>query len=68
MRTRTKNQNDVGTPRVPVLDEQMCQLMPITPARARLLMKQGKASAYHDMLGIFCMILHEERPNNRSLC
>jgi len=68
MQSNTKNQNDVGTPRVPVLDEQMCQLMPTTPARARLLLKQGKASAYHNKLGIFCIILHEEKePNNQPL-
>lgn len=67
MQSNTKNQNGVGTPRVPVLDEQMCQLMPTTPVRARLLLKQGKASAYHNKLGIFCMILHEEKEPNKPL-
>lgn len=68
MRSNAKNQNDVGTPRVPVLDEQMCQLVPIAPARARLLLKRGMASAYHNKLGIFLMILQEEKePNDQPL-
>lgn len=42
--------------------------MPATPARARLLLKQGKAKPYWNKLGIFCIILtYEVQPDNQDL-
>ena len=42
--------------------------MPTTPARARLLFKQGKAKPYWNKLGIFCIILtYEVKPANQDL-
>jgi hypothetical protein len=38
----------------------MKPLMPTTPERARHLLDQGKASAYWNKLGIFCIILKKE--------
>ena len=46
--------------RVPVLDTHRNQLMPTTPTRARLLLKQGRARPYWNKLGIFCIILTYE--------
>lgn len=46
--------------RIPVLDKNLKPLMPTMPVRARLLLKQGKARAYRNKLGIFCIILKEE--------
>ena len=46
--------------RIPVLDKNLKPLMPTTPARARLLLKQGKAKAYRNKLGVFCIILKED--------
>ena len=52
--------------RVPVLDTRRKQLMPTTPVRARLLLKQGKAKPYWNKLGIFCIILtYEVEPDNQ---
>lgn len=68
MQTNTNNKIDLGTPRVPVLDSDMKPLMPTTPSRARFLMEQGKASAYRNKLGVFCIILHQAKePNNQPL-
>jgi hypothetical protein len=54
--------------RVPVLDAQKHPLMPTTPARARLLLDRGQASAYWSKLGIFCIILKKNViPNNQNL-
>jgi len=54
--------------RIPVLDNKMRPLMPTTPARARLLLKRGKAKAYRNKLGIFCIILKEEiEPDNQKI-
>jgi hypothetical protein len=54
--------------RVPVLDTHRTPLMPATPARARLLLKQGKAKPYWNKLGIFCIILtYEVQPDNQPL-
>jgi len=54
--------------RVPVLDTRRKQLMPTTPVRARLLLKQGKAKPYWNKLGIFCIILtYEVEPDNQPL-
>ncbi len=54
--------------RIPVLDNKKKPLMPTTPARARLLLKQGKASAYWNKLGIFCIILKKEiAPDNQKI-
>ncbi|NLA39666.1 MAG: hypothetical protein GX882_09915, partial [Methanomicrobiales archaeon] len=39
--------------RVPVMDNHRRPLMPTTPKRARLLLKQGKARPYWNKLGIF---------------
>ncbi|MDD3934601.1 RRXRR domain-containing protein [Methanoculleus sp. UBA303] len=54
--------------RVPVMDTHRTPLMPTTPTRARLLLKQGKAKPYWNKLGIFCIILtYTVEPDNRSL-
>ena len=54
--------------RVPVLDSRKIPLMPCTPERARRLLNQGKASAYWNKLGIFCIILKKEvEPKNQKL-
>lgn len=53
---------------VPVLDSKKRPLMPCHPARARKLLNSGKASAYYNKLGVFCIILHREvEPNNRKV-
>jgi 5-methylcytosine-specific restriction endonuclease McrA len=46
--------------RVLVVDQQRCPLMPCTPARARLLLKLGKAAVLRRFP--FILILREERP------
>lgn len=54
--------------RIPVLDSRMIPLMPTHSAHARKLLDSGKASAYWNKLGIFCIILHKEvEPNNQKL-
>ena len=54
--------------RVPVLDTHRNTLMPTTPKRARLLLKQGKARPYWNKLGIFCIILtYDVEPDNQPL-
>lgn len=54
--------------RIPVLDSNKTPLMPTTPARARLLLKGGKAKPYWNKLGIFCIILQKEvEPNNQRI-
>ena len=54
--------------RIPVLDKNLKTLMPTTPARARLLLSRGKARAYRNKLGIFCIILKEEiEPDNQQI-
>ena len=54
--------------RVPVLDSRKRPLMPCTPKRARCLLDQGKASAYWNKLGVFCIILKKEvEPNNQKI-
>ncbi len=54
--------------RVPVLDSRKIPLMPTSPARARLLLKQGKARTYWNKLGIFCIILKKEvEPSNQPM-
>lgn len=45
---------------VPILDSKMQQLTPCSPAKARLLLSSGNASAYWNKLGVFCIILHKE--------
>jgi hypothetical protein len=45
---------------VPVLDSRMRPLTPCSPVKARLLLSSGKASAYRNKLGVFCIILHRE--------
>jgi len=49
-----------NTMRVPVLDTHRTPLMPTTPARVRLLLKQGRAKPYWNKIGIFCIILTYE--------
>ncbi len=66
MHPNTNSKRYLGTPRVPVLDSDMTPLMPTTPARARLLLKQKKASAYRNKMGIFSIILHESRDANNQ--
>lgn len=54
--------------RIPVLDTNKTPLMPTTPVRARLLLKQGKARPYWNKLGIFCIILtYSVQPDNQQL-
>lgn len=54
--------------RIPVVDTTKTPLMPTTPARARLLLKQGKARPYWNKLGIFCIILtYQVPPDNQQL-
>lgn len=45
---------------VPVLDVKMRPLRPCHSARARMLLKNKKASAYWNKLGEFCIVLHKE--------
>lgn len=53
---------------IPVLDSRKEPLMPTSPVRARKLLKGGKASAYWNKLGIFCIILKKEvAPNNQKI-
>ena len=53
---------------MPVLDVKMHPLIPCHPARARILLKEKKASAYWNKLGIFCIILHiEVEPGNQKV-
>ncbi|MCK4526147.1 RRXRR domain-containing protein [candidate division WOR-3 bacterium] len=54
--------------RIPVLDKDRKVLMPTTPAKARLLLKTGKARPYWNKLGIFCVILtYSIKPNNQTI-
>ena len=54
--------------RIPVLDKEKKALMPTTPAKARLLLKTGKARPYWNKLGIFCIILaYSVEPNNQTI-
>jgi len=53
---------------IPVLDSRKRPLMPTSPARARLLLKRGKAKPYWNKLGIFCIILQKEvEPDNQQI-
>jgi hypothetical protein len=46
----------------------MKPLMPTTPVRARRLLSRGKARAYRNKLGIFCIILKREvEPDNQQI-
>jgi len=55
-------------PRVPVVDVRGVPLMPCTPARARILLKKGKAVARWNKLGIFYIKLkYPVEPNNQML-
>ena len=54
--------------RIPVLDKDRKVLMPTTPAKARMLLKTGKARPYWNKLGIFCVILtYSVEPNNQTI-
>jgi len=54
--------------RIPVMDAKTRQLMPTTPTRARLLLKNGQASPYWNKLGVFCIILKKEvEPDNQPI-
>jgi len=54
--------------RVPVVDAKGAPLMPCTPARARLLLKKGKASARWNKLGVFYLQLkYAVEPKNQML-
>lgn len=54
--------------RIPVLDKEKKALMPTSPAKARLLLKAGKARPYWNKLGIFCIILaYSVEPNNQTI-
>jgi len=55
-------------PRVPVVDARGMPLMPCTPARARLLLKEGKALARWNKLGVFYIKLkYAVEPKNQIL-
>ena len=54
--------------RVPVVDSRGMPLMPCAPARARLLLKKGKALARRNKLGVFCIKLkYAVEPKNQIL-
>jgi hypothetical protein len=54
--------------RVPVVDARGMPLMPCTPARARLLLKKGKALARWNKLGVFYLQLkYAVEPKNQML-
>ncbi|GIV97766.1 MAG: hypothetical protein KatS3mg057_2423 [Herpetosiphonaceae bacterium] len=54
--------------RVPVVDSRGIPLMPCTPAKARHLLRQGKARPKWDKLGIFYVQLtYEQEPSNQPL-
>lgn len=54
--------------RVPVVDVEGTPLMPCTPVKARILIKQGKARARWNKLGIFYVQLNYKlKPNNQTL-
>jgi len=56
------------TNRVPVVDFEGKPLMPTTPVRARLLLKEGKAVAKRNKLGVFYIRLKTvKQPNNQLL-
>ena len=60
----------MGNPisRVPVVDADGKPLMPCTPAKARTLIKQGRARPRRSKLGIFYIQLnYRQRPNNQIL-
>ena len=54
--------------RVPVLDSRGVPLMPCTPAKARHLLKRGKARPRWNKLGLFCVQLtYEQEPDNQPI-
>jgi hypothetical protein len=54
--------------RVPVVDRRGVPLMPCTPAKARHLLKRGKACVRWSKLGLFCLQLeYEQEPDNQRL-
>lgn len=54
--------------RIPVVDNQKRPLMPCTPAKARILLKSGKARPMRNKLGIFYLQLnYQQEPANQPL-
>jgi hypothetical protein len=54
--------------RIPVIDVRGMQLMPCTPPKARLLLKQGKARPKRNKLGLFYLQLtYVQEPTNQVL-
>lgn len=54
--------------RVPVVDSEKRPLMPCTPAKARMLIKQGKAFPKRNKLGIFYLQLnYSQEPTNQTI-
>ena len=54
--------------RIPVVDQRGVPLMPCTPPKARLLMKEGKARPKRNKLGLFSIQLtYTQEPDNQSL-
>ncbi len=54
--------------RIPVVDTRGVQLMPCTPAKARLLFKSGLARPKRNKLGVFYVQLcYEQKPDNQPL-
>lgn len=57
-----------GNPRVPVVDAEGTPLMPCAPAKARMLIKEGKARPKWSKPGIFYLQLnHKVKANNQIL-
>ena len=54
--------------RIPVVDKQKRPLMPCSPAKARILLKRGKARPMRNKLGIFYVQLNnQQEPTNQQL-
>src|SRR5581483_11188045 len=54
--------------RIAVIDRRGIALMPCSPAKARMLLKVGKAKPKRDKLGVFYIQLtYEQEPNNQPL-
>jgi hypothetical protein len=54
--------------RIPVVDTREIALMPCTPAKARHLLKSGRARPRRNKLGLFYVqLIYEQEPDNQSL-
>jgi hypothetical protein len=65
---RPNQESKINKPRVPVVDSRGVPLTPCTPARARILLKRGKAIAKWSKLGIFYIKLkYPVEPKDQTL-